>query len=118
MESINYNLSIRKTSTYYFKIGCIQIDRNSFHTTSSSPSKGSKVIDYRSLFPINNNINHPSIMGVHKDSTHRIGYSISRFKLIYAKVTRQIVSLDRKSTRLNSSHVSISYAVLCLIKNT
>src|SRR5699024_11472340 len=27
------------------------------------------------------------------------------------------VSLDRKSTRLNSSHVSISYAVFCLKKN-
>src|SRR5699024_11576219 len=26
--------------------------------------------------------------------------------------------LDRKSTRLNSSHVSMSYAVFCLIKNT
>src|SRR5699024_11456696 len=26
--------------------------------------------------------------------------------------------LDRKSTRLNSSHVSISYAVFCLKKNT
>src|SRR5207249_12069318 len=27
-------------------------------------------------------------------------------------------ALDRKSTRLNSSHVSISYAVFCLKKNT
>src|SRR5207249_7424235 len=27
-----------------------------------------------------------------------------------------IVGLDRKSTRLNSSHVSISYAVFCLKK--
>src|SRR5699024_11904650 len=27
-------------------------------------------------------------------------------------------SLDRKSTRLNSSHVSISYAVFCLNKKT
>src|SRR5699024_11970866 len=27
-------------------------------------------------------------------------------------------SLDRKSTRLNSSHVSISYAVFCLKKKT
>src|SRR5699024_12113622 len=27
-----------------------------------------------------------------------------------------IISLDRKSTRLNSSHVSISYAVFCLKK--
>src|SRR5207249_12191884 len=28
----------------------------------------------------------------------------------------QALSLDRKSTRLNSSHVSISYAVFCLKK--
>src|SRR5699024_11639220 len=28
--------------------------------------------------------------------------------------SRQSLSLDRKSTRLNSSHVSISYAVFCL----
>src|SRR5699024_11331515 len=28
------------------------------------------------------------------------------------------VRVDRKSTRLNSSHVSISYAVFCLKKNT
>src|SRR5437868_11294062 len=28
------------------------------------------------------------------------------------------VSIDRKSTRLNSSHVSISYAVFCLKKKT
>src|SRR5439155_17564693 len=27
------------------------------------------------------------------------------------------LDLDRKSTRLNSSHVAISYAVFCLIKN-
>src|SRR5690606_39835250 len=29
-----------------------------------------------------------------------------------------IIHLDRKSTRLNSSHVKISYAVLCLKKKT
>src|SRR6202161_355911 len=28
-----------------------------------------------------------------------------------------IVTIDRKSTRLNSSHHDISYAVFCLIKN-
>src|SRR5207249_8845681 len=28
----------------------------------------------------------------------------------------ELVSVDRKSTRLNSSHVSISYAVFCLKK--
>src|SRR2546426_2232405 len=29
---------------------------------------------------------------------------------------RQVISLDRKSTRLNSSHLVISYAVFCLKK--
>src|SRR5947209_5321355 len=31
-------------------------------------------------------------------------------------VTRQIITADRKSTRLNSSHANISYAVFCLKK--
>src|SRR5690606_40550999 len=30
--------------------------------------------------------------------------------------TATVISLDRKSTRLNSSHVKISYAVFCLKK--
>src|SRR5690554_7194511 len=33
-------------------------------------------------------------------------------------VSRPAVSQDRKSTRLNSSHVRISYAVFCLKKKT
>src|SRR5205814_9684534 len=32
------------------------------------------------------------------------------------KATEQIKDLDRKSTRLNSSHLGISYAVFCLKK--
>src|SRR5699024_11469127 len=35
---------------------------------------------------------------------------------ICLKVAVEKFSLDRKSTRLNSSHVSISYAVFCLKK--
>src|SRR5699024_11239252 len=35
-------------------------------------------------------------------------------KTVFA--TRHAIGLDRKSTRLNSSHVSISYAVFCLKK--
>src|SRR5690242_21185855 len=30
--------------------------------------------------------------------------------------TKNLINLDRKSTRLNSSHMSISYAVFCLKK--
>src|SRR5690242_21326939 len=33
-----------------------------------------------------------------------------------AKLDQKIFTLDRKSTRLNSSHMSISYAVFCLKK--
>src|SRR5699024_11895845 len=39
-------------------------------------------------------------------------FNISWVMLIPAAIV--IVLLDRKSTRLNSSHVSISYAVFCL----
>src|SRR5699024_12567480 len=34
------------------------------------------------------------------------------------EVARGLVARDRKSTRLNSSHVSSSYAVFCLKKNS
>src|SRR5438477_2014408 len=43
--------------------------------------------------------------------THAIGLSISESLLEGGQVQR-----DRKSTRLNSSHMSISYAVFCLKK--
>src|SRR5438874_13806740 len=33
-------------------------------------------------------------------------------------VTTSLIGADRKSTRLNSSHVEISYAVFCLKKKT
>src|SRR3712207_8340988 len=34
-----------------------------------------------------------------------------------ANVPEGVVAIDRKSTRLNSSHANISYAVFCLKKN-
>src|SRR5438067_9092596 len=36
--------------------------------------------------------------------------------LKHGNAVSEIIALDRKSTRLNSSHVSISYAVFCLKK--
>src|SRR3712207_8858393 len=35
-----------------------------------------------------------------------------------ARVARRSLHVDRKSTRLNSSHANISYAVFCLKKKT
>src|SRR5437868_12716756 len=41
------------------------------------------------------------------------------FKAVVARCFRETLEmLDRKSTRLNSSHVSISYAVFCLKKKS
>src|SRR5690606_41439799 len=44
---------------------------------------------------------------------HRGGSLVDRFDGVVANIH---VMLDRKSTRLNSSHVKISYAVFCLKK--
>src|SRR5699024_11671211 len=43
---------------------------------------------------------------------------VSRIRLGISRVRETSTSRDRKSTRLNSSHVSISYAVFCLKKKT
>src|SRR5689334_23412976 len=42
----------------------------------------------------------------------------SRMRLARSRSARPALSRDRKSTRLNSSHSSISYAVFCLKKKT
>src|SRR5438067_7030120 len=41
---------------------------------------------------------------------------IEKLKGFAGQVRSRTIVLDRKSTRLNSSHVSISYAVFCLKK--
>src|SRR6266581_8380044 len=40
------------------------------------------------------------------------------FPVIFLSAAQRLVIVDRKSTRLNSSHPSISYAVFCLKKKT
>src|SRR5699024_11754529 len=47
-----------------------------------------------------------------RDFCPQTTFGISSYKAISVERT----ALDRKSTRLNSSHVSISYAVFCLKK--
>src|SRR5438874_8699277 len=50
-----------------------------------------------------------------------VTYVVPQFAKLYSDLNAQLpaitnVMLDRKSTRLNSSHVEISYAVFCLKK--
>src|SRR5206468_11386230 len=64
---------------------------------------------------------------VHSGSTNRrsrasgstagaVGWPIMRFSEVDQRSRYPVHSLDRKSTRLNSSHDQISYAVFCLKK--
>src|SRR5699024_11382662 len=45
-----------------------------------------------------------------------LGAVVTQFCYPYGYLDERVVAADRKSTRLNSSHVSISYAVFCLKK--
>src|SRR5438309_5676116 len=61
------------------------------------------------LFVINRNGQRNSDRGLHRKTL-----SSEYRKLPGSKMTFSSATLDRKSTRLNSSHSSISYAVFCL----
>src|SRR5436190_3878444 len=50
--------------------------------------------------------------------TISLNRSASKAWSISFTVSRDVVGADRKSTRLNSSHTVISYAVFCLKKKT
>src|SRR5437773_5334173 len=47
-----------------------------------------------------------------------VGFALAAEKLMGIAITPRctVLRLDRKSTRLNSSHITISYAVFCLKK--
>src|SRR5699024_12716315 len=59
------------------------------------------------------------IHGYNSEPNHKISLScVIDEREVEQTVTDHGVGIDRKSTRLNSSHVSISYAVFCLKKKT
>src|SRR5699024_11832933 len=61
----------------------------------------------------NNDINEPLILNLNKTINLDLNKKLSS-TLLREDTTDLKTSEDRKSTRLNSSHVSISYAVFCL----
>src|SRR5690554_7711839 len=58
---------------------------------------------------------HLALQGDHSAFRH-LAHTVSQVR--YLKGFGTTTLLDRKSTRLNSSHVRISYAVFCLKKKT
>src|SRR5699024_11932008 len=67
------------------------------------------------LLPENDFIYFIVIVGLYffRFITKMLYFRFCQFNLLFFQLT---ASRDRKSTRLNSSHVSISYAVFCLKK--
>src|SRR5690349_23927216 len=52
------------------------------------------------------------------DNVHAIGLAEAEIAAGATVPVADVCRIDRKSTRLNSSHVEISYAVFCLKKKT
>src|SRR5690625_6418658 len=81
---------------------------------------GSRVLPYRSNLPeiskFSFEIIDPTYYQRGKDSVDEGGHMIVGGFNYGQGSSREHAALDRKSTRLNSSHVAISYAVFCLKK--
>src|SRR5699024_12550091 len=74
----------------------------------------STLFPYTTLF---RSTNHNSISFLCAETALRQELKKRERRVCFSRHTRESVqSPDRKSTRLNSSHVSISYAVFCLKK--
>src|SRR3712207_8899257 len=71
----------------------------------------STLFPYTTLFRSSKNASCPAAVSTLMGSNAKEGNVILPFEPIIS-----ISSLDRKSTRLNSSHANISYAVFCLKK--
>src|SRR5207249_6814543 len=72
-------------------------------------SRGKRYLDFLSGIGVNVlGHAHPAIQRVLKQQAGKLIHTSNLFYHQYQS------ELDRKSTRLNSSHVSISYAVFCL----
>src|SRR5699024_11723839 len=109
------------------------------HTLVRIPLSSARDPHYPHSFPTRRSSDLDSLLKEnteHTTSTDK-GYYVSRecaegFLSFHKKTTKRTATgiaimvlagvpyflLDRKSTRLNSSHVSISYAVFCLKKKT
>src|SRR5688500_19649601 len=81
---------------------------------------GSTLFPYTTLFRSRDraaDLRH--FQAVRQPSTKKIALVIDEnLRLVFEAAKRSGMNEDRKSTRLNSSHLVISYAVFCLKKKT
>src|SRR3712207_8610034 len=75
----------------------------------------STLFPYTTLFPISGGARQPAVRGRAAPAGRR-AVRPARLRRRGAGLQRGLHPRDRKSTRLNSSHANISYAVFCLKK--
>src|SRR5699024_11236538 len=102
--------------------------RLSFLFSCSSPTPRSTLFPYTTLFRsllryLRYRVTRSGVCagegartGVYRSGVEFIFDAQELVVLVHALAAGRGTGLDRKSTRLNSSHVSISYAVFCLKK--
>src|SRR5438445_3659098 len=80
----------------------------------------STLFPYTTLFrsPFTSRVRAHKLCGVHQIVTDLVGYGVccSPRNMLGDERHERGLQQDRKSTRLNSSHANISYAVFCLKK--
>src|SRR5690606_41414947 len=95
------------------------------------PPPGFPLLPYTTLFRSCTDDVHPDVAHAASLAARVVGLDIAGIDLVVSDVSRPLAAqrgavvevnagpgLDRKSTRLNSSHVKISYAVFCVKKKT
>src|SRR5699024_12551902 len=68
--------------------------------------------DFRRL--VSASANESQLRGCFVEARPRWGDQLTPIMIAPRRMTTAATPIDRKSTRLNSSHVSISYAVFCM----
>src|SRR3712207_7877418 len=87
-----------------------------FPTRRSSDLEGRVALDQLAGDPVDGRLHAQARLGAHHHKIHEIGKAHAVLGDAPADAALQVEARDRKSTRLNSSHANISYAVFCLKK--
>src|SRR3712207_8204387 len=110
-----YTLSLHDALPIYIDTSGTFGTRNHNVLTATNISGGRQGWDITNI-NVDSAINNSQTEAVFKFQTSNDNYYPNAFAFITGIKSPSIVISDRKSTRLNSSHANISYAVFCLKK--
>src|SRR5207245_11769434 len=103
---------------FLFSISLYHLYLNSFPTRRSSDLIALQVKDFFPFFYVKLSLDHHQHESKRTDWVRHFHDILQDSKSNVRGTFTKVWKLDRKSTRLNSSHGSISYAVFCLKKKS